>query len=82
MTLKKRTSIDLDKNITALVDELADRPYGQKKDSDLILRTTISLPEKILIKLEDTARSNKRKNADLKSVSALIRHCIEKTLNI
>lgn len=81
MTIKKRThSTNVDKTeIEKLANELADKPYGQKPVT--IVRTTISLPESVLSKLEDLARSNKRKKEELKSVSAIIRYCIEKCLH-
>ena len=81
MTIKKRiVSANIDKiEIEKLANELADKPYGQKQDT--IVRTTISLPESVLSKLEDLARNNKRKKESLKSVSAIIRYCIENSLN-
>jgi hypothetical protein len=87
MTIKKRNSqhnseMKKDKAIEVLADKLADKPYGQEiKDADLA-RTTISLPSSILFKLEDIAKLNKRNNNELRSVSAIIRDCIEKTLKL
>ena len=82
MTIKKRTITSSSSIIESLANELADKPYGQKKFQDSLTRTTISLPSSILLKLEDMARTNKRGENDLKSVSAIIRYCIEKTLHI
>lgn len=80
MTIKKRVHGSIDKvAIENLANELADKPYGTKSDS--LARTTISLPESVLHKLEDMALNNRRKDVGLKSVSAIIRHCIEKSLH-
>jgi hypothetical protein len=77
MTIIKRRTFN--NSIEKLADELADKPYGQQKEIlDDIARTTISLPSSLLFKLEDMAKTNKRKKRELKSVSAIIRHCIEK----
>ena len=78
--IKRRTSKS---SIEELANKLSDRPYGNKNNSqedDSLLRTTITLPTSMLYKLEDLAQKNKREKKDLKSVSALIRHCIEKYL--
>jgi hypothetical protein len=81
MTIKKRISNTIDrKAIENLANELADKPYGQTHDT--LSRTTITLPASVLLKLEDMARDNKRKKNNLKSVSAIIRDCIEKCLHI
>lgn len=82
MAIKKRVPNNIDRtDIENLANELADKPYGQKKQDDLV-RTTISLPASVLFKLEDISRVNKRKKNELKSVSAIIRDCIKKYLNI
>ena len=81
MTIKKRMISSMDsKAIENLANELADKPYGKKNDT--LVRTTISLPESVLFKLEDMAINNKRKSDSLKSVSAIIRYCIEKCFYI
>jgi len=81
MTIKKRTPTVIDKKaIENLANELADKPYGQTYDT--LARTTITLPASILLKLEDIARENKRRKNNLKSVSAIVRDCIAKCLNI
>ena len=81
MTIKKRTPTVIDKKaIENLANELADKPYGQTYD--ILARTTITLPASILLKLEDIARDNKRRKNNLKSVSAIVRDCIEKCLHI
>ncbi|MBS0970708.1 hypothetical protein CYR40_18320 [Chimaeribacter arupi] len=66
----------------ALARKLADRPYGEeKKEEDVVARTTISLPKSLLIKLEDVALDNKRAGREPKSVSALIRLATEQYLD-
>jgi len=81
MTIKKRIPNVIDrKAIENLANELADKPYGQTHDT--LARTTITLPTSVLLKLEDIARDNKRKKSSLKSVSAIVRNCIEKCLHI
>jgi hypothetical protein len=81
MTIKKRIPNNIDnKAIENLANELADKPYGQKQDT--LVRTTISLPSSVLYKLEDMALNNKRKKDNLRSVSAILRHCIKKCLQI
>jgi hypothetical protein len=81
MTIKKRSAIVDRFAVENLANELADKPYGDQKQ-DEIVRTTISLPSSVLFKLEDMAISNKRKKADLRSVSAIIRGCIKNYLQI
>jgi len=73
-----------------LAAEIADKPYGQKKEklspsakkqsaeSEKSLPIGISLPESMIEKLQDKALSNKRKKAGEKSVSGLIREALEK----
>ena len=80
MTIIKRRSKT--NSIEKLADELADKPYGEPKEyhSEALMRTTITLPSSLLFKLEDLAKSNKRARKDLKSVSAIIRHYIEKNI--
>lgn len=80
MAIKKRPN-KIDKtDIDNLANELADKPYGQRYDT--IVRTSISLPSSVLFKLEDLALTNKRKGENLRSVSAIIRDCIAKSLSI
>jgi hypothetical protein len=80
MVIKKRNNPSQE-NIEKLAYELADKPYGEKKKEDILMRTTITLPSSILFALEDMAKNNKRSKNDLRSVSALIRDSIEKTFN-
>lgn len=80
MAIKKRIITSSDKTIEDLANELADKPYGQKHNA--LVRTTITLPATVLFKLEDIARVNKREKDKLKSVSAIIRYCINNCLNI
>lgn len=80
MAIKKRIVTNSNKTIEDLANELADKPYGQKQDT--LVRTTITLPTTALFKLEDMARTNKRKKDNLKSVSAIIRYCIKNCFNI
>jgi hypothetical protein len=77
MTIIKRRAAP---SIEELANELSDRPYGDKStiQEDSLSRTTITLPTSMLHKLEDLAQKNKREKKKLKSVSALIRHYIEK----
>ena len=83
MAIKKRIRIVNNKNaIENLADELADKPYGEDKKNDSTVRTTISLPSSVLFALEDLAKVNKRNKNGLKSVSAIIRNCINKTLKL
>ena len=78
-TIKRRVSSL--SSIEVLADELSDKPYGETKiNEDKLIRTTISLPSSLLYKLEDMALENKRKNKDFRSVSAIIRFCIEQKL--
>jgi hypothetical protein len=67
-------------SIESLANELADRPYGSESEEEVLVRTTISLPQSLLFKLEDLAKRNKRKKEDLRSVSAIMRYCIDKCL--
>jgi len=80
MTVIKRRSPPL-KSIEELANELSDKPYGDTAlEEDILARTTISLPSSLLYKLEDLAKRNKREKKAPRSVSALIRHYIEKNL--
>lgn len=83
MTLKRRIIKQANnQSIENLANELADKPYGQKKELDnAIIRTTITLPAYMLHELEDIAIRNKRKNIEPKSVSALIRDSINNILH-
>ena len=82
MTLKRRKNNSINNSdIESLANELADKPYGAKIEEhkqDVITRVTVSLPSSMLSKLEDAALMNKRQSKDLKSVSAIIRYCVQK----
>ena len=83
MVIKKRVNSTNDKSIIEdLANELSDKPYGENKKNISVVRTTISLPSSILFYLEDLAKNNKRNKSELRSVSAIIRHCIDKTYDI
>ena len=45
-----------------------------------LARTTISLPAKLLIQVEDQALKNKRRKRPNRSVSAIIKSALENTL--
>lgn len=72
----------------ALANELADKPYGQKKEVKLAKKAEpaaekaqaigISLPPAMIEKLQDEAIANKRGGAGQKTVSGLIRELLEK----
>lgn len=63
------------KAVESVIKELADKTYGvpveEPKPSPLT-RTTISIPEDLLIQVEDLAHENKRARAAPKSVSGVI----------
>lgn len=63
----------------ALAQRLADKPYGapEKPEPEKQCRTTISLGESMLVKVEDIALRNKRNGKDPKNVSALVREALE-----
>ncbi|WP_061800765.1 CopG family ribbon-helix-helix protein [Serratia ficaria] len=68
----------------ALANKLADRPYGVNRESppevtkpESMTRTTISLPEALLRRLEDLALDNKRAGVAPKNVSSIIREALE-----
>lgn len=84
MTFKKRIVKQSNTDaIENLANELADKPYGQESiKKDIIKRITITLPESTLIALEDIAIMNKRQSKTPSTVSALIRYCINKQLEI
>lgn len=81
MVIKKRNNNN-QKKIEDLAKELADKPYGEEKKEDILARTTITLPSSVLFTLEDMAKDNKRNRNNLRSISAIIRNCIEKTLGL
>ena len=81
MVIKKRSN-DNQQKIEDLAKELADKPYGTEKKENVLTRTTITLPLSVLFTLEDMAKDNKRNKNNLRSVSAIIRDCIEKTLGL
>lgn len=72
MAIKKRNKVT-EKQAQKLADEIADKPYGDKKESDKMVNTSITLPQSLLNQLEDEAFANKRKGVEPKSVSAIIR---------
>lgn len=70
----------------ALANRLADKPYGAEIPkavpeskltsvvvAEIVSRTTISLPDSMLIEIEDLARDNKRNGTGPKTVSAIAR---------
>ncbi|KKZ15809.1 ribbon-helix-helix, copG family protein [Serratia marcescens] len=63
----------------ALAQRLADKPYGapEKPEQEKQCRTTISLGESMLVKVEDIALRNKRNGKDPKNVSAIVREALE-----
>lgn len=89
MSLLKKNSIPSEKpkqkvtpqQAELLADQLADKPYGEKKQAntfqDEIVRTSISLPKSLLETLEDLTRHNKRQGIEPKTVSAIIRESLE-----
>ena len=81
MVIKKRNNSNQQK-IEDLAKKLADKPYGEEKKESVLARTTITLPLSVLFTLEDMAKDNKRNRSNLRSVSAIIRNCIEKTLEL
>jgi hypothetical protein len=54
----------------ALINDLADKPYGEEKD--VMVTRTISLPKSLDDKLDYQAFMNKRNKQGLKSVSAIV----------
>ncbi len=63
-----------------LADSLADKPYGGVKPvaEAKAQNVSISLPPSLIIKLQDSAMSNKRSGSDLKTVSAIIKDALAK----
>lgn len=60
--------------VAALVDALADRPYGSDKPvTEKARPLTISLAPSLIIQLEDAAIANKRSGHGPKTASAIIR---------
>lgn len=81
---ERRTPGPSEAEADALANRLADRPYGGNKESiqeamkqESMTRTTISLPEILLRRLEDLALENKRAGVTPKNVSAIIREALE-----
>ena len=81
---ERRTPGASEAEADALANRLADRPYGVNKESiqeamkqESMTRTTISLPEILLRRLEDLALENKRAGVTPKNVSAIIREALE-----
>lgn len=67
-----------------LARRLADKPYGDPEKSapeeekpEKQCRTTISLYESMLLKVEDLALKNKRNGKEPKNVSAIVREALE-----
>lgn len=80
MAIKQRSRPDIaNKDINRLANELADKGYGDEKrtDDDPLVRTSITLPRSMLIRLEDEATKNKRSGQEPRSVSAIIRAAVE-----
>lgn len=67
-----------DEQADALAQRLADKPYGslEKPEQEKQCRTTISLGESLLRKVEDHALQNKRSGRDPKNVSAIVRDAL------
>ncbi|WP_263070863.1 ribbon-helix-helix domain-containing protein [Enterobacter huaxiensis] len=63
----------------ALAQRLADKPYDEPKrpEPEKQCRTTISLGESMLVKVEDIALRNKRNGKEPKNVSAIVREALE-----
>lgn len=60
--------------VEAIVEALADRPYGEDKPAVEKARPlTISLSPSLIIQLEDAALANKRSGKGPKTASAIIR---------
>jgi hypothetical protein len=75
----KKTATSKDADL--LADQLADRKYGEPiLENETMTRTTISLPESMLIQLEDITRVNKRTKQEPNNVSALVRLAIDSYL--
>lgn len=69
------------KDASLLADQLADRKYGETiSKNTTVTRTTISLPESMLIEIEDITRANKRTKKEPNNVSALVREAIDSYL--
>ncbi|UCQ13144.1 CopG family transcriptional regulator (plasmid) [Edwardsiella tarda] len=67
---------------------LADKPYGdpvksvpEKEVPEKQCRTTISLHESMLLRVEDLALKNKRNGIEPKNVSAIVREALDLYLN-
>lgn len=84
MVLKKRPTNKEDTDpIEALADALADKPFDTQKfvNDESVTRTSITLPAYLLRIIEDAAIKNKRNKSNLRSVSAIIRYCLEQHFN-
>lgn len=72
-----------DEQAENLATKLADKPYGSQIKSDISpeqekqKRTTISIGETLLLRIEDLAIKNKRNGVEPKSVSAIAREAFE-----
>lgn len=64
-----------------LASKLADKPYGDEEREEVKTvtqtRTSITLPESLLRRCEDTALANKRSGREPKNVSAIVRAALE-----
>lgn len=67
-----------------LAQRLADKPYGdpekprqEQEKPEKQCRTTISLYESMLLKVEDLALKNKRNGKEPKNVSAIVREALK-----
>ena len=63
----------------ALAQRLADKPYDApaKPEPEKQVRTTISLAESMLVKVEDIALQKQAKRWDPKNVSAIFREALD-----
>lgn len=83
MVKKRERSTPTEAQIEAFagnVDKPKDVKEKAPKETQELARTTISLPASMLEKLEDLARANKRAKAPNRTVSAIIRDALEKSM--
>lgn len=73
---------DIAAEADALARQFADRPYGQDRKMEDLVRTSFTLPKHLLTELEDEALANKRAGREPKSVSAIIREALEQRKSI
>lgn len=60
--------------------DTGEKPLASAKPSKELARTTISLPAELLEKVEDLAMSNKRAKLPNRTISAIIRDALEKSM--